>query len=218
MSMQNRSFSIIVALVLLILSGCTGTKYTHRYRLTIVVQTPTGIKAGSSVIEASGAKITSINGNGFGTGFVGDAVFLDLGGNRNVVALLTVGTNADTYRFGLLAPLAFGMNGGPDDFIKIQTMTGSLSLTARLIPTLVTFRDISNPQTAEVVAPEAFGSTFGRGFEFLNATVELTTDNITRGITTKMPWLNRMIKQGEGGTITQHHGVFTVNVPYFTRG
>ena len=67
------------------LSACTGPMHTHRYRLTIKVETPDGIKSGSSVIEGRAAKIRSIDQSGLGAGVRGEAVFVDLGRGKHVV-------------------------------------------------------------------------------------------------------------------------------------
>ena len=57
----------------------------HKYRLTVEVETPEGVKAGSSVISVHPDRGYSRKGH---TGIKGDAVLVDLGGGKILVALL----------------------------------------------------------------------------------------------------------------------------------
>ena len=80
--------AVIGALVAMALAGCAQTPwYTHRFRLHVEVETLDGIKTGSSVIEASQRRVYGLNGTVGQPRISGDAVFVDLGGGRNVVAL-----------------------------------------------------------------------------------------------------------------------------------
>jgi hypothetical protein len=60
--------------------------YTHRYRLTVEVDTPDGVRSGSSVIEVLRSDMGWFP---FSQGLYdfrvhGEAAFVDLGANRNV--------------------------------------------------------------------------------------------------------------------------------------
>ena len=57
----------------------------HKYRLTVEVETPEGIKSASGVVAVHPDRSYSRGGH---TRTVGDAVFVDLGGGKNLVALL----------------------------------------------------------------------------------------------------------------------------------
>src|SRR3954447_11323414 len=57
----------------------------HKYRLAVAVQTPDGVKSGSGVLSVHPDRGYSRNGS---TVTKGDAVVVDLGGGRNLVALL----------------------------------------------------------------------------------------------------------------------------------
>ena len=72
----------------------TAQTYVHRFRLTIEVDTPSGLKSGSSVLESAwGLKADWIPQTGGAVGNLrrGEAVFVDLGGGRNVIAILGLG-------------------------------------------------------------------------------------------------------------------------------
>ena len=84
--------------------------YTHRYRLTIEVETPEGAKSSGNVIEVSvqekpdwGIPATS----GVLTRVEGEAVFVDLGDNRHVIATLGFGPLGNLDRAAWVAIEAF---------------------------------------------------------------------------------------------------------------
>ena len=62
-----------------LLSSCGGSDRRLRYKVTVEVDTPSGLKTGSSVVE------TNMADNGF---TFGQAPFVDLGGGRFVFVLL----------------------------------------------------------------------------------------------------------------------------------
>src|ERR1700712_3721028 len=57
----------------------------HKYRLTVEVETPAGIKSASGVVSVHPDRGYSRAGH---TATHGDAVFVDLGGGKNLVALM----------------------------------------------------------------------------------------------------------------------------------
>ena len=97
--MRRRGWLVAMAGVLAAVAGCAPS-VTYRYRLTVEVETPDGMRSGSSVIETN---IHDTTGNWWALGEArrassrvrGEAVFVDLGSGRNVVALLARGPQAD---------------------------------------------------------------------------------------------------------------------------
>ena len=57
----------------------------HKYRLTVEVETPEGVKSASGVMAVHPDRSYSRGGK---TATKGDAVFVNLGGGKNLVALL----------------------------------------------------------------------------------------------------------------------------------
>ncbi len=88
--------AIIVAIVGFI--SLAYPTYTHRYRLTIEISTPKGTKIGSGVIEAARRDNGwfPISPNRYQYLLRGDAIFVDLGDGKNVVALLAHGRFGET--------------------------------------------------------------------------------------------------------------------------
>ncbi len=116
----------------------------HKYRLTVEVETPEGIKSASGVLAVHPDRGYSRGGH---TNTKGDAVFVDLGGGKNLVALLLhVDKKLDLDDINYVALRAYTAAGGRRvSFNEMNRLTGSVPVTGALIPVLVTFADPANP-------------------------------------------------------------------------
>jgi len=140
--------------------------YTHRYRLTIEVDTPQGVRSGSSVIEVERS----------------DQRWVLIAQGRYVFE-------------------AYGHYKWDEDAWSGRTkMQGPIELKPPLIPTLVTFSDLSDPKTARVVYAtgpivrdqilsngrqprivgqgvlfDELGNVFGPGYRFRRATIQMVS-------------------------------------------
>ena len=144
-------------------------EYPARYRLTVEVETPQGLKTGSSVIEARyGWKFTAFGlTSSVSNSFVGEAVFVDLGEGRNLVVTLTniaagprstlPGGHANQWEGGpmhavYIPALVFGFNSHhkikTPEGIERAKAEGPKAFDPARLPTTVTFPDISNPKSA----------------------------------------------------------------------
>jgi hypothetical protein len=164
--------------------------YTHRYQIKIEVETPEGVRSGASVIEVSIAEKAYwlLGGGGIMTREKGEAVFIDLGGGKNVIAVLGFGPIGEDDKIYYLASEAMNRKGN-EWYRNAGSWQGSTELTGRLIPTLVTFSDLANPSTLQIVRPDEFEKVFGPGYRFRGAWLEMTHDTVTRGIQKILPWL-----------------------------
>src|SRR3954451_16496489 len=173
----------------------------HKYRLTVEVETPEGGKTGSSVISVHPDRGYSRKGH---TGIKGDAILVDLGGGKKLVALLAhTDSTGDLDGMNYLALRAYKAAGRNASFNEMSRMGGAVPVTGALIPVLVTFADIRDPATARVVSSEAMAASFGNGFRLHDIHAEVVPNGlwpldfggplgepVTRGIATKLPWLN----------------------------
>lgn len=192
--------------------------YTHRYRLTIEIETPEGARSGSSVIEVTTRPLSGPLGQLFPSSGAphakGEAVFVDLGQGRNLVALLAFGPDArGPHSMSSLAFEVFRV-----ELTRMAHLTGRAELSGDLIPTLVTFKDAQDPKSVWVISSSEFLAVFGPGVRVRRVSIEMTRDGVTTGITQKLPWLADMERRGLGSTINARPGVFTINVPYFKKG
>lgn len=173
----------------------------HKYRLTVEVDTPDGLKAASSVLSVHPDRGYSRRGH---TATKGDAVFVDLGGGKNLVALLAhIDKTLDLDDINYVALRAYKAAGRNPSFNELSGMTGLAAVTGKLIPVLVTFADPADPATARNVAPDDLESVFGTGFRLHGVTAEVVPNGfwpldfggplgepVTRGIEAKLKWLN----------------------------
>jgi hypothetical protein len=187
---------------------------TFRYKLTAEVNTPEGVKTGSSVIEVS----YSHNGDWGGgetpnLNLSGEAVYVDLGAGKNLFVTLTNRESGREYSSPAgLHGMNFGNEEGAMDAFMLPLRTFGLayhfgeerklcreiseisSLEAKTapienLPTLVTFRSLSDPNSIAVVQPDKFETDFGAGYKFLNSKISVTTQTPTSGIERILRWL-----------------------------
>ena len=175
----------------------------HKYRLTVDVETPAGLKSASGVLAVTPDRGYSNRGK---TRTSGDAVFVDLGGGKNLVALLAhLDGKLDLDAINYVALRAYGEAGGQRvSFNQMSRMTGIVPVTGALIPVLAAFADAADPTTMRSVAPDDLAATLGPGYRLHRITAEVVPNGfwpidfggplgqpVTRGIHAKLPWLDR---------------------------
>ena len=134
----------------------------HKYRLTVEVDTPEGTKSASGVLSVHPDRGYSRRGQ---TVTKGDAVFVDLGGGKNLVALLAhVDKTVDLDGISYVALRAYKAAGRNPSFNDMSRMSGVVAVTGALIPVLVTFADPSDPATAREAAPDDLEAALGKGY------------------------------------------------------
>ena len=173
---------------------CNQPVAQYRYRMTVEINTPHGVKSGSAVHAVRwdyyGGAITSFIGK-----MQGEAVFVDLGADQNgkprhVIALLPSER---------MVPDVLGYRES-QRYGEYQAITGVHAVGVAHMPDLVTFADLSDPTTAKLiyktgarhsggVPVDEFASVFGPGFSMHRITVEIqpATEPITRGIEGRLP-------------------------------
>jgi hypothetical protein len=173
----------------------------HKYRLTVEVETPEGRKSASSVLAVHPDRGYSRGGH---TRTVGDAVFVDLGGGKNLVALLAHLDDGklDLDGINYLALRAYTAAGGKRvSFNEMNRQTGTVAVKDALIPVLLSFGDPANPGTARAVSPEDAQAVLGNGYRLGEITAEAVPNGfwpldfggalgepVTRGIEARLPW------------------------------
>jgi len=175
----------------------------HKYRLTMEVETPAGRKSASGVMAIHPDRSYSRGGH---TKTVGDAVFVDLGGGKNLVALLAHidgKLDLDGINYVALRAYTAAASGKRVSFNEMNRMTGSVPVTGALIPVLVTFADPAKPGTARNVPSDDAEAVLGKGYRLQAITAEAVPNGfwpldfggalgepVTRGIQARLPWLN----------------------------
>ncbi len=202
-----------------------------RYKLTVEVMTPEGLKSGSSVIEvrySSGHPLPN-PGRYYNDALVaGDAVYVDLGQGKNLFVLLgnylsgrnaggMNGDHGERYTaFGdendrnssthgrhhtalsvlLLPKYTLGLRRAPGNENSIASALEGLRDASpsevqdlRRLPTMVTFGDLRNMDSAKIIQSNDFSSVFGTGFSLHRATLQITSESTSSSIENVLPWL-----------------------------
>ena len=173
----------------------------HKYRLTVAVETPAGVKSASSVLAVTPDRGYSRGGN---TRTSGDAVLVDLGGGKNLLALLAhADKSIDLDGINYVALRAYNAAGRKASFNEMSRMTGTVPVTGAVTPILLTFTDLKDPATARAVPPDDLAAALGQGYRLQGISAEVVPNGVwpldfggplgepvTRGIESKLPWLN----------------------------
>ncbi|MBR0872425.1 hypothetical protein JQ633_18830 [Bradyrhizobium tropiciagri] len=176
----------------------------HKYRLSVEVETPDGVKSASGVLAVHPDRGYSRGGQ---TRTAGDAVYVDLGGGKNLVALLAhvdkaVDKAIDLDDINYVALRAYtAAKGGRVSFNEMSKQTGVVPVTGKLVPVLVTFADPADPASARAVSPDDSEAALGNGFRLHGLTAEVVPNGywpldfggslgepVTRGIRARLPW------------------------------
>ena len=137
----------------------------HKYRLAVEVETPEGVKSASGVLAVHPDRGYSRKGS---TVTKGDAVVVDLGGGKTLLALLAhIGDNGlELDGTNYVALRAFNAAGNKALFTEMNRMTGTAPVTGSLVPVLAAFTDINDPTTMRVVKPDDLEAAFGKVLGF----------------------------------------------------
>jgi hypothetical protein len=174
----------------------------HKYRLTVEVMTPDGIRTGSGILAVVPDRGYSRRGR---TTMLGEAVFVDLGQGKNLVVLLAHQQDAklDFDDINYVALRAYGAaRGARVSFNEMSRQTGIVQVEGDLVPVLVSFGDRNDPATARRVASDRVDAVLGEGYKVQALTAEVVPNGlwpidfggalgepVTRGLETKLPWL-----------------------------
>jgi hypothetical protein len=176
----------------------------HKYRLAVEVETPEGVKSASGVLAVHPDRGYSRSGS---TLTKGDAVLVNLGGGKNLLALLAhiddKGLELDGMNY--VALRAFNAAGRKTSFNEMNRIGGTAPVTGALIPVLATFTDLNDPATMRVVKPDDLEAAYGKGFRLRSVIAEAVPNGfwpldfggalgepVTRGIEAKLPWWSRL--------------------------
>jgi hypothetical protein len=184
--------------------------YTYRYRMTVEVPVGDKIHSGSSVIEVRLVKqpqflvpVPPVLAR-----VTGEAVFVDLGAGKVVIALLASRDGKDTDFNKWLVSTHFKLSGEDQDLVKYSSLRGRWTLDAATsppsqYPTLITFDDLQDGASARIVLPQEFPTVFGTDVRPPKIIIEMTSDPVTSEIEKKLPWWNGpfpWLKREPGGS------------------
>lgn len=216
--MTKTPFIIVALLVLVIVAWKVAyPSGTWRYKMTVTVETPEGIKTGSAVREVLAYRSPRILPDAHG-GHVqltyGEAVVVDLGSRGVLFALLNGAKLYVDYAHSLPFYVFSSEYGGltAAGIRRFRTLkAGPIDLETEWYPIFVHFKHIDDRKSVEAVLEmepctnpqisirndysrcikkDSFAESFGEGVRLKSVTLEMTNEPITRGIVDKyLPWL-----------------------------
>lgn len=171
--------------------------YTYRFRMTVEVDTPEGLKAGSSVYQVSAADgpRTLPEASIRWRKVRGEAVAVDLPEGRTLFALLKTRNQSGDDNLAYLSMKTLDpayRNDWTESARRITERQGIISpaeVVSADYPMLVTFTDIADPTSVALVDPADLAATFGERVSLRRVVVELTDDPATTGIEKRLNWL-----------------------------
>lgn len=186
---------LMVGAVSLLVGGCGRRNRSLRYRITVEVNTPSGVMSGSSVLENESVGHSPIapSMDSGSANTYGQAPIVDLGNGRFVFALL----NDPNYRRSMtsivldllrsqdLQPPLADVNASAFDQANATKPFGVIRLENS--PMLVTFGNVNDPQSVtEVDASNAAGA-LGSGYSIKQIVMQVMDEDtpLTEGIEEK---------------------------------
>lgn len=163
-----------------------------RYKMTVTVETPEGIKTGSAVRQIGQSRDFRIGDAPAGhSGATGEAVVVDLGTRGKLFLLM----GEDHYYFFQLFPFSKGGNTreGIEYYSHLKNVKASVLGVKNMIPQLVTFKNVNDPTTVKSVDINNLSSTFGDGVTLKDITIETTDEPMTWNILKVLPWLENHV-------------------------
>jgi hypothetical protein len=173
----------------------------YRFKLTVEVQTPDGVKSGSVVNEEAytfsyiGKEFMPSQGGGVTRA---EALFVDLGAGKNLIVTLDVDPNRQYDTPHSLDMAAIGQGFcydclGDAALFRRDLFTapkkGPFMVDIRKLPNLVTLVDVNNYKTMQHVAPAEVDAVLGSGYAIKSARFEIVDEPLTERIEQQLRWL-----------------------------
>jgi len=196
--------------------------YSYQFRITVEVDTVDGVKTGASVLQVRTNQFpywVTLGNNNSNTWVRGEAVFVDLGRGRSLIALLALGENAEDGAVRSFAPRSFfvrqdielnkalpGLVDQPSTYLvfteKIDhevawsEALSSLRVRRRPFagdrrPTLVTFLDAADPASLRHVPYDNPSAVLGSDVLAVRTWIDMTKDPVTWTLPQHLPWVDQ---------------------------
>jgi hypothetical protein len=169
-----------LVIVLLILKSCLFPATTSRaLKITAEVETPQGLRSGSSVIELSSASIPKWlpGSTGYSFQLRGESPVVNLGDGKRLFVLLE------------------DEHGGQDvmSLFRLTEREVDHGLDVDNYPVLVTFTDPDDAASVVKVSPENFAAIFGNGYSLRRILAEAVSEPPTFGALDEIPLFRNFI-------------------------
>ncbi len=175
--------------------------HTYRFMMTVEVQTPEGVHSGSSIYEISARNEPKLlpDMRSRSTSVRGEAAAVDLPDGRTVFALLKTSAHWGGMEGLSMNSLHPDFPGAGYDMVDVAKElaegkhSGPVNVDPDDYPMLVTFSDLNDPTSVELVDPNDLASKFGDGVTLRRIIVQITDDPVTKGIEGRLDWLEASV-------------------------
>jgi len=167
---------------------------TYRYKITVNVQTPDGIKSGSAIREVTDSetniKLLDLPDVGSAPRIKGEAVVIDLGEKGKLFGLITYDSYYELFR---AFPFDTGCCESTVEGIKfyndLEVGQKAELENKKYWPQFVMFEDLSDPMSVKAVNKENISEQLGGGYSIQNIMIDVTDEQIRWGISKVLPWI-----------------------------
>lgn len=190
---------IVIVSVIVVAWKIAYPSYSFNYKITVEIETPEGVKSGSTVREVTVSRQPKI-GDAPSVFFDvrGEAVVVDLGERGVVFSLINWDSDRDVYH-------AFGNK-------KLEV--GMKAALTKDLPGFVTFEDLNDPLSVKGGNRQKMSDTFGDGVQFKQITIEITDELVTWGIEKLLPWLSERKRGNLDGQLLRTGRTLSNNLDY----
>lgn len=181
------------SIISLATSSCALGWASYRFKVTVEVDTPEGLRTGSSVMQISAAPGFRIgDSSGLSARLSGEAVAIDLPGGTIFMLLNDLNGHG-----GLLGNVTSqfvpdSKRGNYADVVKKLGEKGAIGRSALLnrdrYPLFVYFEDLTNPLTIKPIVNAEGSTVFGERISIRAVRLEITNANISYNIKSRLKW------------------------------
>ena len=190
--------------------GLFGGGSGYRFRMTVEVDTPLGVRTGSSVYQVTAGYRPDLQPGGKAREWAahGEAVAVNLPNGKTLFALLkTVNlVRDDLVQISMAALDPAFSNDVPECVKRIAKRDGIISPAVVNIsdyPLLVAFEDIENPTSVIEINATNIAAFLGHDISLNRVRIEITDDSVTTGLSKKLKWLPDFYGKYLGGKLTE---------------
>jgi len=216
LAIVTSTIAALIILAVVMLYKIKYPTYAYRYRMTVTVEVGGEMRSGSSVIEVLVSKQPQFlpEVRRLDQSVRGQAVFVELPGGKNIVALLASGSTAENSGFAnQVVPQHFRLILDDRTLARLPELRGHWELAIDKMPTLVTVTNPNDAATVQVVRPDQLDEQLG--VHLRSIAIDMTTDPITSpDIEAKLPFL---LKETDKRSELHYPNVFILNYTYFVR-
>lgn len=173
--------------------------HVYRYELAVAVDTPAGLRRGSTVRELRWQRMPAPvpDAHPADVRQRGEAAMVDLPDGKTLFLLLDDNPR-DTVLAGFHG-IKEGMHALSTAAARraVQDFPSRATLRQHLLdwPRAVMFRNPADPASVEIIDLERLGTVIGDGYALRRLTIQVTDAPITTGIERRLPWLSAIGRQ-----------------------